>query len=226
MQGTEQDLSSDHYFDAFVAILFGFFFLFFFIGLLFEKRRPEHTLSDYVFAWGLTLYFGCMSAASIGSWLRRRWAKRFLGMLVALGATGIFLIVVGGMLLRAFGREGGADAPPLWEPTLLVLSLFWALGGMLMFLGEWRRRKPPRPIAADAAMIALWPILLVLMAPFVGGVLFIPLIVFTGGGELAGRRYDHPYVGAATGFGVFIALFAILAYLVVRWEPKGKTNSD
>ena len=197
----------------YIATAFGSFFLLFLSGLVFQTDDPEWTVLSDSLAILFTGWSGVTCAGGIAMLLRRRWGDRLVESSLAIGAVAPFTAMVGSTCWKASQRILGPEPAQLGDAAALVLVLLWAGFGSLIAWSDREGKEPP----GLASWLLLWPFFLLLKDSVAFGALFVPLLLFVGGGEWLGSRYGHPYLGAAAGLASLIAVFAVLARLSRRW---------
>jgi hypothetical protein len=207
-----------------IAAIFGMWFLFFAVGLVFGPRDPDTTLGILLSAVAFTVWLGCMTIGGIGIAAKQRWAHRFTDRLFGVAVLGIQAIVVRGLIMAAATQ----DAP---SAASYYAAGVWIGMGLVMYFGRHGKRTP-KPTYLDCA---LWPLLIFLKAPLASICLFAIPAVLVVGGEWIGAKFQHPHIGAAVGFGTFLAVVAFVTYwsshltASVRDGPKAAqqgTQSD
>lgn len=184
---------------VFLAGIFGLWFLFFAIGWVVERRDPDTPLGTLIAAAGFTLWLGLMTVGGIGLAARKPWADRFINRLLGLAALAFQAIIACHLAIGIAARR---------PPNALSCYAFavWVGVGWVMYLGGWG--KTSRPAYLDCA---IWPLLLFFKAPGASILLAVGLAGLVGAGEWIGRLFRYPQIGAAVGFGTFLAAVALLA---------------
>ena len=183
-----------------VAVIFGVFFIFFVVGLVFGPRDPDATTGALIATMGFTLWLGCMTIGGIGIAASKPWGDRFTNRLLSLAVLAIQVVFVRGLIIDIAAH----DAPPA---ACYYAVAVWIGVGLVMYFGSWAKATKPGYLEC-----ALWPVFLFLKAPVASVVLFAIPAASVVAGEWIGGEFQHPHIGAAVGFGFFLTAVVFATY--------------
>jgi hypothetical protein len=197
---------------VFLAVLF--------LGVTIAARNEIQAEGDWFLLAVLStfaLWFGGVSAASVGILWERPWAERLSERLGNFAALGVMTVITTAMIRDAIGLNGGKATVFDDKPVAAWLMILWIVGTLLLY---WAASRERAANGADhtlpACLTPMWPIMVLVLAPSVFGPVLLFLVGFLAGGELLGRQIGHPFLGATFGLLAFIASFSLL----ISWNSR------
>jgi hypothetical protein len=194
------------------------------LGALLEKPQPGCSIKDvwfgFVFISFMGVCFGGVCIADIAKYLHRPWGQRLYDIMAVLGIMGLMIFLCSITIIHIFGWDLQQNKPFKWEGLFSILIILWPSIGFIFYIMGKRKKSSKDSIFSSIQIIPIWPLFVFIIAPLQSSVVFFLLLCFVGGGDYIGRRYDHSFLGAFLGLGVFIAILGLLAFGIHYWIYK------